>query len=154
MLKVPYWGHSSIITWSTGNHRKVVPKTDLIQLFKVRFEFDLCLLSDFILVESFERFWRLLQYFGIIFDHNESSFFQKLLFGLLDILDWKFPNFIVFGFEEAVSVVLESDFLWGDVDLVFFGWKGNQDWLLSGRSVDFAGIILIDQNNSPFGVFV
>ncbi len=154
MLEIPDWGHGSIITRSASNHRKVVSEADLIELFKVRSELDLALLSYFVFIKSLKGFRRLFKYFSIVINHYKPSLFLEFLFGLLDFFDGQLPNLIIFGLEKAIGVVLESYFLGSDINLILFRRKGNKYGLFSGGCVYFAGIILINQHDSPFGVFI
>lgn len=76
MLKMPYWRHSCIITWSTRNHREVITKIDLIKFFEIRMKVNFSLLSNFILIKSFIWFWRLFKYLSVVINHHKSSFFS------------------------------------------------------------------------------
>ncbi len=154
VLEIPYCSHGSVVAWATGDHGEVVTKADLVEFLKVRFELNLSLLSDFILIKSLIRFWRLFKYFGIVFNHNKSSFLLQLFLCVLDFFDRQFPDFVILCFKEAVGIVLESNFLWGDINLVFFWWEGNQNGLLSGGSVNLAHVVLVNQDNAPFWVLV
>jgi hypothetical protein len=93
----------------------------LVELFEVRSELNLALLSDLIFVKSLKWFGRLLQYFSVVINHKKPSFFLKLFLGILDLFYRQFPDFIVFGFEKAVGIVLESYFLGRDINLVLLG---------------------------------
>lgn len=154
MLEIPHSWHCGIIAWSTGNHWQVVSKVDLAQFFEIWAKLYFALHSDFILIKSLERLWRLFEDFGIVVDRDQSAFVAQFLFDLLDFLDWKLPDFIVFGLEKAVSVLLEGYFLGSYVDLAFFGWKSNQNGLLPCWGIKLVWIILIDQHYAPLWVFV
>lgn len=112
------------------------------------------LLSDLILIKSFIGFWGLFKYFSVVINQDKSPFFLDFLFDVFDSLDWKFPNFVVAGLEKTVSVVLEGYFLRSYVNLVLVVWKPNEDGLLPGGSVQLAHIILVHEDDAPFGVFV
>lgn len=79
---------------------------------------------------------------------------MKLLLDVLDFLNWELPNLIILGLEKAISIILEGNFLRSYINLILLRWKTNQNWLLSGWCIKFTHIILINQDNTPFRIFI
>lgn len=150
MLEVPDGGLGGVEAGAAGDHGEILAEADLVEFLEVGFELYHPLLPDLILIEPLISLRWFLQHLTSILYHHQPILLSQLLLQLPNLPYFQFPHLIIPSLEETIGVVLEGDFLGGDVDLMLGGGEADEDGLLAGGGVDFGCVVLVDEDDAPF----